>query len=65
MKSEALSPTLATDELVRRVPGGVREIAEALEITTQAVYGWGVFVPPLRVYQLQAIRPEWFQKGST
>ncbi len=29
-------------------------------ITRQAVHRWGENVPPLREFQLRAVRPEWF-----
>ena len=35
--------------------GSVRAIAEALDITVQAVYDWGDEVPNGRAYQLQVI----------
>jgi len=40
---------------------GVRNVADALGITTQAVYAWGEDVPLLRVYQLMTLKPEWFK----
>jgi len=33
--------------------GGVRELAAALGVTTQAVYKWGGIVPELRRYQIE------------
>lgn len=44
---------------------GPRPIAEALGISTQAVYAWGEDVPLLRVYQLMSLRPDWFKKVTT
>ena len=35
--------------------GSVRAIADALDITVQAVYDWGDEVPNGRAYQLQVI----------
>jgi len=35
--------------------GSVRDLAQALRITTQAVYLWGKRVPPARAYQLQVL----------
>ena len=35
--------------------GSVRALAEALDITVQAVYDWGEEVPSGRSYQLQVI----------
>jgi len=38
--------------------GSVRALAAALDITVQAVYGWGDDVPKLRVYQIRELRPQ-------
>ena len=35
--------------------GGYRKLAEVLDISTQAIYGWGEIVPEGRAYQLQVI----------
>jgi hypothetical protein len=42
--------------------GGARELAKMLQVTTQAVYKWPERMPPLRLYQLKELRPEWFDK---
>ena len=39
---------------------GIRKLAEMLGLSTQAVYAWGKDVPPLRMYQLRDLRPDWF-----
>jgi hypothetical protein len=51
-------PKFKTQDLLDRQD--VREVADVLRITTQAVYAWGEYIPQLRVYELQALRPEWF-----
>lgn len=38
--------------------GGVRQLAHALNISTQAIYFWGEDVPELRVYQIKQILAE-------
>lgn len=38
--------------------GSVRKLAEALGITTQAVYKWGALVPQTAVPELVRIKPE-------
>jgi DNA-binding transcriptional regulator YdaS (Cro superfamily) len=40
--------------------GGVLQLATLLGITRPAIYQWKIDVPMMRVYQLKAIRPEWF-----
>ena len=49
-----------TQDLTDRA-GGARVVADYLGITTQAVYGWGEYIPLLRVYQLKVGKPEWFK----
>lgn len=56
-------PQLLRATLVKRA-GGIRELAEALGLTTQAIYAWGVYVPELRVYQAKVLRPEWFRPSK-
>ena len=48
-------------DLIRRA-GGVRQVANALGISTQAVYDWRGEIPDLRLYQLHFLRPEWFKE---
>lgn len=50
------------NSLIKRA-GSVRAIAEALGLTTQAVYKWGGTIPKLRVYELKELRPAWFKGG--
>jgi len=54
------TPKLKTAELLKRADGA-RNVAEALGITTQAVYMWGRDVPVMRIYQLLAVKPAWFE----
>lgn len=35
--------------------GGVRQAAQALGISTQAIYGWGEDVPPMRQPHIQVL----------
>ena len=35
--------------------GGVKGLAEAIGITTQAIYQWGGIIPAVRQYQIQVI----------
>ena len=44
---------------------GIRKLAEMLGLSTQAVYAWGKDVPPLRMYQLRELRPDWFDPKMT
>jgi DNA invertase Pin-like site-specific DNA recombinase len=43
---------MTLDDAIKQF-GSVREIAQLLSISVQAVYKWGEEVPPLRVYQLR------------
>ncbi len=47
---------MTTREAVRRF-GSKRKLAKALGITPQAVSHWGRFVPPLRAYEIEALKP--------
>lgn len=40
--------------------GTRRDLADLLGISTQATYQWKRKLPPARVEQLRALRPEWF-----
>jgi DNA-binding transcriptional regulator YdaS (Cro superfamily) len=44
-----------------RLAGSANKLAHLLGIRHQSVIGWGDMVPPLRVYQLKEMRPEWFK----
>lgn len=41
------------------------KLAKLLGITPQAIQGWGETIPKLRLYQLQALKPEWFAEPVT
>lgn len=45
---------MKTQEVVDHF-GGVRQAAQALGITTQAIYRWGADVPPLRQPHIQIV----------
>jgi hypothetical protein len=51
-------PTVKKADLIKKA-GGARNVADALGVTSQAVYSWGDEVPFLRVYQLMQAHPEW------
>lgn len=38
--------------------GNVRQLADALGVTEQAIYKWGDDVPKLRCYQIEALAKE-------
>ncbi len=63
-----LTQPVKTAEVLALLPkeGGVRELAQMLDVSTQAVYSWveEKELPKLRGYQLQVLRPEWFKKGK-
>jgi DNA-binding transcriptional regulator YdaS (Cro superfamily) len=40
--------------------GSAKNLAELLGITRAAISQWGDAVPVARVWQLKALRPEWF-----
>lgn len=40
--------------------GSIKQLAELLGISRPAISQWGEDVPPMRVFQLKAIKPEWF-----
>jgi len=45
--------------------GGVTALARLLGITRPAIYQWGGEVPTARVWQLRALKPEWFTQEKT
>ncbi len=51
-----------TKKQLLKLAGGIRGAALLLGISTQAIAKWGDKVPPLRIMQLHALRPEWFVK---
>jgi hypothetical protein len=44
--------------------GSQSELARILVIERSAVHQWKK-IPPLRIYQLKELRPEWFNDTST
>jgi|TARA_R110002126_G_scaffold2772_1_gene15372 DNA-binding transcriptional regulator YdaS (Cro superfamily) len=40
--------------------GSAKNLAQLLGITRAAISQWGDTVPQARVWQLKALRPEWF-----
>ena len=51
---------MKVDELLQRSHCNLSEIARLLKVTAPAAYKWGDKVPPLRLYQLKEMKPEWF-----
>ena len=47
-------------ELAISKAGSVLILAKMLGITRAAIYQWGNEVPQARVWQIKALRPEWF-----
>jgi hypothetical protein len=44
--------------------GSVLKLAHLMEVSAQSVYTWKEAgdLPPLRIYQLKALKPEWFKE---
>lgn len=40
--------------------GGVLQLSKLLGISRAAIYQWGKEIPQARVWQLKALKPEWF-----
>jgi DNA-binding transcriptional regulator YdaS (Cro superfamily) len=40
--------------------GSARKLSEMLGISRAAISQWGVTIPQARVWQLKAMRPDWF-----
>jgi DNA-binding transcriptional regulator YdaS (Cro superfamily) len=47
-------------ETAIQLAGSTKALAELLGITRPAIYQWKSQVPLLRLYQLKALKPEWF-----
>jgi DNA-binding transcriptional regulator YdaS (Cro superfamily) len=47
-------------EFAIKKAGSVLALAQMLGVTRAAIYQWGQDVPRARVWQLKALRPEWF-----
>ena len=46
---------MTTREAIAMFGGSARKMAEALGISTSAVYQWGATVPPRRAYEIRDI----------
>jgi hypothetical protein len=46
---------MKTEDAIKEFGNSVRELAQALGITREAIYQWGEEVPPLRMYQIREI----------
>jgi hypothetical protein len=52
---------MTKSEALAKVNGNASTLAHILGLTPQAVYQWrGEYIPPLQVYRLRELRPEWF-----
>ena len=45
-----------------RLAGSVQALADLLGVSRPAIYQWKLEVPTMRVYQLKALRPQWFEQ---
>lgn len=45
--------------------GSIKQLAELLGISRPAISQWGEDVPPMRVFQLKAIKPDWFIENQS
>ena len=43
-----------------KLAGSIKELALLLGISQPAISMWGDDVPKMRVFQLKALKPEWF-----
>lgn len=43
-----------------KLAGSIKELAKLLDISQAAISMWGEDVPKMRVFQLRAMKPEWF-----
>lgn len=43
-----------------KLAGSVKALAALLEITSGAISQWGEEIPQQRVWQLRALKPDWF-----
>lgn len=46
---------MRTKDAIEEFGNNVRELAQALGITREAIYQWGEKVPPLRAYEIRDI----------
>jgi hypothetical protein len=54
---------MKTDQAIK-LAGTSAELARLLGVSRAAISQWPETVPPLRVYQLKELRPEWFAKPA-
>jgi len=54
---------MTKDQLVQ-LAGSQAKLARILGISRTAVNYWKQKIPPLRMYQLKELRPEWFKAKS-
>lgn len=50
-----------TKEQAIKKAGNAMALAKLLGITRQAISQWGAELPQARLWQLKAIKPEWFK----
>jgi hypothetical protein len=43
-----------------KLAGSIKELSKMLGISQAAISMWGDDVPKMRVFQLRALKPEWF-----
>ena len=44
--------------------GGIPALARLLGITPEAIYQWGNTIPSGRLWQIRAMKPEWFDVAN-
>jgi DNA-binding transcriptional regulator YdaS (Cro superfamily) len=49
-------------ELAIQKAGSAKALADILGVTRAAISQWGRDVPKARLWQLMAVKPEWFNK---
>jgi hypothetical protein len=59
-KARLQSGAMDTKKAIK-LAGTAMALAQLLGITRQAISQWGDQVPPARVWQLKAMKPEWFK----
>lgn len=54
---------MTKSEALAHVNGNAAALARILGLRPQAIYQWeGEYIPPIHVYRLRELRPEWFVK---
>ncbi len=54
---------MKTSQALKLAGGTYQALADVFGLSRQAASQWGDTLPPLRVYQLRELRPEWFKKA--